>query len=64
MRLCPVRRRNTVGRGWIEYLRIGTANHILGLRLNDWTYLVVFTGSVAYFVISARRHPGRETLIS
>ena len=52
----------TVGRGWIEYLRIDTANHILGLRLNDWTSLVVFTGAVAYFVISTRRHPGRETL--
>ena len=52
----------TVGRAWIESLRIDTANHILGLRLNDWTSLVVFTGAVAYFVISARRHPGRETL--
>jgi len=48
--------------GWIEPLRIETANHILGLRLNDWTSLVVFTGAVTYFVISARRHPGRETL--
>ena len=45
----------TVARGWIEYLRIDTANHILGLRLNDWTSLVVFTGAVAYFVISTRR---------
>ena len=51
----------TVGRGWIESLRIDTANHFLGLRLNDWTSLVVFSGAVAYFVISARRHPGRET---
>ena len=52
----------TVGRGWIEYLRIDTAHHFFGLRLNDWTSLVVFTGAVAYFVISAGRHPGRETL--
>ena len=52
----------TVGRGWIEYLRIDTANHFFGLRLNDWTSLMVFTGAVAYFVISARRHPRRETL--
>ena len=52
----------TVGRGWIESLRIDTANHILGLRLNDWTSLIVFTGAVAYFAISARRHPGRESL--
>jgi len=52
----------TVGRGWIEYLRIDTAHHFFGLRLNDWTSLIVFTGAVTYFVISARRHPGRETL--
>ena len=27
----------TVGRAWIESLRIDTANHILGLHLNDLT---------------------------
>jgi prolipoprotein diacylglyceryl transferase len=50
----------TVGRAWIEWLRIDDAHHILGLRLNDWTALVVFIGAVVYFVISAKRHPGRE----
>ena len=30
----------TVGRGWIEYLRIDTANHIFGVRLNVWTSIV------------------------
>jgi prolipoprotein diacylglyceryl transferase len=50
----------TVGRAWIEYLRIDDAHRLLGLRLNDWTSLVVFTGAVAYFVISDRRHPGRD----
>jgi len=50
----------TLGRGWIEYLRIDHANHILGLRLNDWTSILVFLGALLYFVISARRHPGRE----
>ena len=38
-----------VGRFWIEDLRIDTANHILGLRLNDWTCLIVFIGAAAYF---------------
>ena len=52
----------TVGRFWIESLRIDTANHFLGLRLNDWTSLVVFIGAVTYFVISARLHPGREVI--
>jgi prolipoprotein diacylglyceryl transferase len=50
----------TVGRAWIEALRIDPANDILGLRLNLWTCLLVFLGAVTYFVVSARRHPGRE----
>ncbi|WP_035805397.1 prolipoprotein diacylglyceryl transferase [Kitasatospora mediocidica] len=50
----------TVGRAWIEYLRIDEAHHILGLRLNDWTCLVVFVGAVAYLVIVGRKRPGRE----
>ena len=47
-----------VGRSWVEWLRIDHANHFLGLRLNDWTCLVVFTGAVIYLV--ATRHLGRE----
>ena len=52
----------TVGRFWIEDLRIDTANHFLGLRLNDWTSIVVFIGAVTYFVISAKLRPGREVV--
>jgi prolipoprotein diacylglyceryl transferase len=50
----------TLGRGWIEWLRVDEAHHILGLRLNDWTSLLVFAGAVVYLVVSARRRPGRE----
>jgi prolipoprotein diacylglyceryl transferase len=52
----------TAGRGWIEYLRIDTVQEddVLGLRLNVWTSIVVFLLALAYFVWSARRHPGRE----
>ena len=51
-----------VGRGWIEMLRIDpvAADDVAGLRLNVWTSLVVLVLAVAYFVWSARRHPGRE----
>jgi prolipoprotein diacylglyceryl transferase len=41
----------TVGRAWIEWLRVDSAHHILGLRLNDWTSLVVFIGAVAYLYV-------------
>lgn len=51
----------TVGRAWIEALRIDPANELFGLRLNEWTSLLVFIGAVTYIVVSARRRPGRET---
>ena len=44
----------TVGRVWIEALRIDTAHHFVGLRLNIWTSVVVFVGALIYFL----RHPG------
>jgi prolipoprotein diacylglyceryl transferase len=51
----------TVGRGWVEALRIDPAHTVFGLRLNDWTSLLVLTGAVVYIVVSARLRPGRET---
>ncbi|MEU9140241.1 prolipoprotein diacylglyceryl transferase [Streptomyces sp. NPDC048404] len=52
-----------VGRGWIEYMRVDDAHHILGLRLNDWTAMVVFVLAVVYIVISSRLRPGREEIV-
>jgi prolipoprotein diacylglyceryl transferase len=51
----------TVGRGWIEHLRSDFAHHFLGLRLNDWTAIIVGLSALAYLIISSRRRPGRET---
>ncbi|MEU3411418.1 MULTISPECIES: prolipoprotein diacylglyceryl transferase [unclassified Streptomyces] len=51
------------GRGWIEYLRVDDAHHILGLRLNVWTALIVFLLAVAYIVVSGRKRPGREAVV-
>jgi prolipoprotein diacylglyceryl transferase len=55
----------TAGRGWIEALRIDDVqmDDVLGLRLNVWTSIVLFVAAAAYFVWSARRHPGRETVV-
>jgi prolipoprotein diacylglyceryl transferase len=52
----------TVGRVWIEALRIDSANYILGMRLNVWTSIVVGLGALAYLVISSRIRPGREVI--
>ena len=49
----------TLGRGAIEYLRIDTANHFLGLRLNDWTSLIIFAAAIGYLVL-ARRTDGDD----
>ena len=49
------------GRVWIEMLRIDTAEHVLGLRLNVWTALLVGLGALVAFVVIGRRHPGRDT---
>jgi prolipoprotein diacylglyceryl transferase len=52
------------GRLWIESLRIDEANHILGLRLNVWTSIIVGLGAIIYLLISARQRPGRETVLT
>ncbi|MFZ3469651.1 prolipoprotein diacylglyceryl transferase [Streptomyces sp. 4.24] len=52
-----------VGRGWIEYMRVDEAHHILGLRLNVWTSIVVFVLAVIYLVLSAKLRPGREEVV-
>ncbi|HYN55654.1 MAG TPA: prolipoprotein diacylglyceryl transferase family protein, partial [Motilibacterales bacterium] len=49
-----------VGRLGMELLRIDPATQLGGIRINVFTAIVVGVGAVAYFVISARRQPGRE----
>lgn len=53
----------TLGRLWIEALRIDPANTILGLRLNVWTSIIVCLGALVAFVVVGRRHPGRDTTL-
>jgi prolipoprotein diacylglyceryl transferase len=50
----------TAGRAWIEALRTDHANHILGLRLNDWTSIVVFLGGLVWFLRHGGFHAQRE----
>jgi prolipoprotein diacylglyceryl transferase len=51
----------TVGRFWIEALRIDDANHFLGMRINNWTSIVVFAGALVYFL---RVKGPREVLVT
>ncbi len=44
-----------LGRGWIEMLRIDTAEQFLGLRLNVFTSVLVGVGAVAYLVLMRGR---------
>ena len=44
----------TFGRFWIEYLRIDFAHKFLGLRLNDWVSIAIFTTAVVLLVTKGR----------
>jgi prolipoprotein diacylglyceryl transferase len=55
----------TLGRVWIEMLRIDTVqmNNVLGLRLNVWTSIVLFVAATIYFVWAGRKGYGREEAV-
>lgn len=44
----------TLGRGWIEMLRIDHANHIFGIRLNVFVSIAVFLAAVIYLAATRR----------
>ncbi len=52
----------TLGRGWIEYIRIDDVqlNNVLGLRFNVWTSIVLFVVAAIYLQWAIRKRPGRE----
>ena len=53
----------TLGRFWIEALRIDTVNEIGGFRLNNYTSAIVFVAALAFLVYLCLKRPGRETAI-
>ncbi len=52
----------TLGRGWIEYIRIDDVqlDDVLGLRFNVWTSIVLFVAAAGYYLWATRNRPGRE----
>ena len=55
----------TLGRGWIEMLRIDTVelDDVAGLRFNVWTSIVLFVVAAVYFLVSLWLRPGQEESI-
>jgi prolipoprotein diacylglyceryl transferase len=50
----------TLGRVWIEMLRIDDAELVLGLRLNIWTSILLGLAALVVSIVLARRFPTRE----
>jgi prolipoprotein diacylglyceryl transferase len=50
----------TFGRFWTEYLRIDNAHRFLGLRLNDWTSILVFVVATTVLLTRGRAQPGDD----
>ena len=51
----------TIGRFVTEHLRVDEAHRYLGLRLNDWTSIIVFVVAAAVLATRGRAHPGTPT---
>jgi len=47
----------TAGRGWIEALRDDYAHRVLGLRINDWTSILLFLAAVLALAVLRRQPP-------
>ena len=54
----------SLGRLWVEALRIDHANTILGLRVNIWVSLVTLAVVAGFFVSDGIRGRGRRTDVS
>jgi prolipoprotein diacylglyceryl transferase len=53
----------TMGRFWIEALRIDQVNEIGGFRLNNYTSAIGFVLACAWFAWLVKNRPGRETVV-
>jgi prolipoprotein diacylglyceryl transferase len=53
----------SIGRVWVEAIRIDPSEVILGLRVNIWSAIFGILIGLAIIVIQSRRHPGLESSI-
>jgi prolipoprotein diacylglyceryl transferase len=50
----------SVGRVWVEAIRIDPSEIVLGLRINIWSAIIGISVGLAVMIISYRRHTGLE----
>lgn len=50
----------SIGRIWVESIRIDPSEIILGLRINIWSALIGVAIGAAIYLVQNRRHPGLE----
>lgn len=53
----------TFGRFFVEYIRVDEAHRYLGLRLNDWSSILVFTVCTTVLLLRGRASPGKPTTL-
>lgn len=53
----------SIGRVWIESIRIDPSEYFLGLRINIWSAIAGIVVGLAIYVIQKRRHTGLETTV-
>jgi prolipoprotein diacylglyceryl transferase len=53
----------SVGRVWIEAIRIDPSEIVLGLRINIWSAIAGIAIGLAIIFIQSRRHPGQEASV-
>jgi len=53
----------SIGRIWVEAIRIDPSEIILGLRVNIWSALIGLSIGIIIFLVQKRRHPGLEPTI-
>jgi prolipoprotein diacylglyceryl transferase len=53
----------SIGRMWVEAIRIDPSEIILGLRVNIWSALIGLSLGIIIFLVQKSRHPGLEPSI-
>lgn len=53
----------SIGRVWIEAIRIDPSEIVFGLRINIWSAIAGIAIGIAVIAIQSRRHPGQELSI-